>query len=850
LIDGHRMAPNPLSDDGQRSFVDISNLPFDAIERIEVLKDGASAVYGSDAMAGVVNIILKKNFIGTKVNAEGAGTTEGGGATVHASVIHGMGDLDADGYNAYVSLEYRHQDPITYDQRAGDGLWANQNLSSIGGVNRQPGVITSQNGLPSTLTPYLINPALPSNVNPLTSAIFNPAGACGSLSQLTAGGCAYTNPKSDVEPQTQNVNLLASFTKKLSDGWKLDVKASVFDSQADVYAFNSESMTTFPQSYSQGSGQGGLSVAAGVAPHLVGPGSISSITVPAGYMGIVPASWTSGALVNGVISGAPAVHENVENKAMRLVADLTGTIGEWDVDTSLGYTKVGTNQDIIGSMNIPALNAALNRSVNPFNIYGGNSAADMAAIFPETSAYDTSLLEFAEFHASRSLMQLPGGDLGFSSGASFIHRDMESPAPLLVSEGVVGGNNAYVSGAQNDAAVYMELAAPVLKTLEIDGAVRFDHFDNAGNSTTPKLSFKWTPSNEIALRGSLSTGFRAPNPAENGNSGQSYLAQTTYDPVLCPGGFQANGNPPKGAVVNLNGQNLCNYEPTALNSATPNLSPEKSLSQTLGVILEPIKGWSTTVDVYQIKINDQIIAPALDLQTAVPVRGSPVQALCSDGTATGTYSCTTSVGPALYYPAYYANANSTRTSGVELDTRYKFKLGDYGTLKTELNWSHMFSYVLVEGGQPFQLVGTHGPSIIGGDTGNPQDRIQATFTWDKGAWDVATTFNWISSFDLTDPSAGVNDCIAGSEYSGVYPAGIPASESQYCKVASFLDTDVSVRYKFDKHWTVHGSITNLFNQAPPIDVQTYGAYPYAYNPSMHMAGAIGRMINVGANYTF
>ena len=104
LIDGHRMAPFPLSDDGQRSFVDISSIPFDAVERIEVLKDGASAVYGSDAMAGVVNIILKRNFKGTSMTADAGTTQRGGGSTQHASVITGFGDLDVDGWNAYVNL--------------------------------------------------------------------------------------------------------------------------------------------------------------------------------------------------------------------------------------------------------------------------------------------------------------------------------------------------------------------------------------------------------------------------------------------------------------------------------------------------------------------------------------------------------------------------------------------------------------------------------------------------------------------------------------------------------------------------------------------------------------------------
>jgi len=153
LIDGHRMSPYPLSDDGQRSFVDISNIPFDAVERIDILKDGASAIYGSDAIAGVVNVILKKSYVGTNVSAEAGGSQEGGGATTHLTFTHGFGDLDADGYTGYVSAEFRHADAIRLDQRSNQD-WDNGNWVSRGGINLTPGVPNILNGgLSSTIRP-------------------------------------------------------------------------------------------------------------------------------------------------------------------------------------------------------------------------------------------------------------------------------------------------------------------------------------------------------------------------------------------------------------------------------------------------------------------------------------------------------------------------------------------------------------------------------------------------------------------------------------------------------------------------------------------------------------------------
>jgi iron complex outermembrane receptor protein len=185
-------------------------------------------------------------------------------------------------------------------------------------------------------------------------------------------------------------------------------------------------------------------------------------------------------------------------------------------------------------------------------------------------------------------------------------------------------------------------------------------------------------------------------------------------------------------------------------------------------------------------------------------------------------------------------------------------LGDYGTLSTEIDWTHSFSYILTEGGVAYELAGTHGPSIIGGDTGNPKDKVQLTFTWDKGPLEVATTFNWTSSFDLTDPSypgGGPTNCAQGLANGGfIIPANpngpVDPSESQFCNVKSFLETDLAIKYKLDKQWTFHASVTNLFNQAPPVDLQSYGGGALPFNPSMHMAGAIGRFIDVGAVYKF
>ena len=665
------------------------------------------------------------------------------------------------------------------------------------------------------------------------SSYFYP-GACGSYSKLAAGGCAFQNPHAELQPATKNVNLLASFTKRLEDGWKLDLKASLFDRQAEQYPTlpNTGGLIAYPSNFTP------LISVNGSTPTLVGT-TIPAITVPANYPGN---RFGTPAVVHGIVPGAPIVNTQLDSRAVRLVVDLSGQAGAWDIDTAVGHTQITTRQAMYGNVNATALNAALNRPTNPFLVNGPNSAADLATIFPEAVANVSSRLDFAEFHSSRPIATLPGGELRVGAGAVYTHNSLDAPAPYLVGAGLVSsndnGNYTFAYGSQTTSALYAELAAPVLKSLELDGSLRYDRISGYGN-TTPKFGFKWTPTAQFALRGTLGRGFRVPNQTETNNSGQIYQALTINDPVLCPGGIPANGNIAQGSVVSA-----CSTQPLVLLQGNPNLVPEKSTSATLGVILEPIKGWSTTIDVYRITINDQVF-PGAPADT--PVRGAPVQTLCADGNG-GTVTCTPSVGPIVYYPSNFINANSVRTSGVDVDTRYTFKLGSYGNLTTSLQWSHIASYVQTIDGVSYQLAGTHGPFIVGGDTGNPKDKVQLAFDWNKGPWSVTTIFNWMSGFDLTDPSVGLSDCAAGASANGWFPSGPPPA--RYCRVRSFLETDLSVRYKVDKSLVLHASVTNLLNQSPPVDLNTWSGGQLPFNPSMHMPGAIGRFIGVGATYSF
>src|SRR3984885_3899430 len=138
LIDSERMVAYPLSDDGERSFVDVTAIPFNAIDSIEVLKDGASALYGADAIAGVVNIKLKPTYVGAEITAEAGASQHDDGRTFHGAAILGTGDLASDGFNIYAAVDWHRQEVIEGSSR--DGPWANTNWSYLpGGANNTPG---------------------------------------------------------------------------------------------------------------------------------------------------------------------------------------------------------------------------------------------------------------------------------------------------------------------------------------------------------------------------------------------------------------------------------------------------------------------------------------------------------------------------------------------------------------------------------------------------------------------------------------------------------------------------------------------------------------------------------------
>jgi iron complex outermembrane receptor protein len=837
LVDGHRVAPYPLSDDSQRSFVDVSSIPFDAIDSIEVLKSGASSLYGSDAIAGVVNIKLKKKLTGTRLSAEIGNTQHGGGKTERGSVSTGIGNLDTEGYNAFITAEWRKQDAIMVAQRDQFG-WANRDWRSRGGNNLTLGVPTNLNNfLVAPNTPFLYNTQGAGGAsNPANFQFLDPS--C-NFDLYRAGGCSVRDEVTFIQPPTRNVNLLIGMTKKLGDNWEVAFKGSMFKRDS----LNNRGV---PYTYSPNSFNGNTTLINGVLT-----GGVNAIPntrfapgarVGAGCTNNLPGE----ASLYGYIPGVdPERTSDNSSTATRFSVDLTGSAWGWDVTASAGASRAKTDIVYSGNINRPALYNAIRTGA--WNVVGGNSQALVDQVAPHFSNTLDSQLNYADLIGSRELMQLGAGPLSVAAGVHWHERRQNAPPSSLTLNGLVASTSPFTIGDETNTAAFAELRATPIRNVEVGVSGRYDHYDTYGNSFTPSANFKWTPMQQVGVRATFARGFRAPNPAEVGNAGSFFTFNAIDDPILC-----ADGTGTTAGQVPL----TCDINPPYVQTTSQNLSPEKSKSYTLGIIVEPMRGLNMTLDYYNIKVNNLIVSRAGNDPSFTPawVRGAAVPAQVATGNGDETVLAVPSVGPILYAASPYINAGSTKTHGIEADVRYRWRLAnDMGTVSANLSAAHTFGYVTEVAGTSYQLAGTQGPSSVGGATGNPKDRAQFTLGYNRGPLDVTATVNYTSGFSTIDPALGALDCASTAADVGgrTYFARL-VQPDYYCRVASFTTTNLNLQYRLTQNLTLRAAILNLFDKEPPYDVATYGNAntQTSYNASLHQAGAIGRFFSLGLAYQF
>lgn len=853
LINGRRVATAVLADDFQRSYVDLNQIPLEAVERIEVLKDGASSLYGSDAVAGVVNIILKKSFNGTVAKITYGVSQEGDGNEPRAAITHGFGDLARDGYNVLLNAEVGKKESIYYRDRTGRGPvgvsaigqspwgfdpnsssnntarvggngWiptnaagarlANGQSPSIVGNVRDPGgsnLYYSRSdlaGVGFTRTFAAATPYCNANVNLPQN---NPMGGCITDLRLAVN---------QIQPEHETGNFLGRFTKQINN----DIEAF-----AEVGYYSTKSRVD------------GLPIASNAGYNTI-TGAVSRAAVALigathpdnPYFGTAARLSYLPLFDPGVgVSGTDS-----KSHTTRFQAGVKGVLGSWDFDTAVSFseakqtdtsTKAMNRRVLDALMNPTAANVAAATAFSPAYAAlpagtvwrigenaGLNSPALYNALLADKSREGFSRQYGVDLKVSRELGKLEGGPIGVAFGVEARHEATD----LGLYDGLgdfIGLSLTSYSGKRDIKAAYTEVLLPVLKQLELNAALRLDDYSDAGSSWTPKLGAKWKPMSNFAVRGTVSRGFRAPS-----------FPEVSPKVVATFGGTTINDNARCAAGVP---DSTCKgISPTFAATGNPDLKPEKSQSMTLGFVWDLTPKTSLTADLWQIK------------RKGLPVTGNGQKAVDAGMVLRdpGSAITPTDPGPIVNVFVGYENSDESLTRGLDIEAKHRWDLANgMGRMTGSLTWSHLFKQrVIAQGGVVHDYAGTHGNCDITNCIGSPKDKLSVAATWDLNQWRLGANVNFRGSmsnkFEQSDTSCAQN-LLSGAEF----PAG--------CKVKSFTTLDVSGAWKLGKNTELFASIANLLDSKPPADFETYGAI--GYNP-LDYSGAIGRYFRVGLKHQF
>jgi iron complex outermembrane recepter protein len=815
LLNGRRMAPFARADDGQKSFTDLSTVPMQIVERIEILKDGASSTYGADAIAGVVNIILRKDFEGLTVRAETGASRYSDAKQNKASLTWGQGNLDENKYNVVVNAEYFKSDRLANKDRA-DRAWIGKgDLRGYGypiGTQFASGYISGVNSAAASPAGSIRNPV---------TLAYQSLPGCASLSssspQDPKGGCLWHSDQfRDMQPNIEGVNLYTRGTWQLNDDTQVYAEAG-YSKRDTAFTLTPPSITptvAFPPN---------ASTPTGVINYGSGAGT-TIVLAPSHPQNPFGAA----ARVRYAAFDVGPSTRSANNEFNRFVVGIKGTAAGWDYDAGFAHSESKLHLDYSNMLNMAVVKAALGDPTSKYFPYylgaqaSKNPASLYAAMVTNATSDSTTKLNIVDFKASRELFALPGGNLALAVGGEHRQDSLSNPSLSGSENGTINSSYVAAFGDSKVSAVYAELLAPIVKTVELSAAMRYDHYDHF-TSTTPKAGLKWTPVKTFALRGTYSEGFRAPGAAENSAQSQSTGTSTVRDPVRCP-----NGTPLPGATATD-----CAASVAAVKIGDPNLRPEKSKGYTLGMVWDPINDLSLSLDAWKIKRSDEINPLPYNEAAALPT------AIRSDNNLTINGVVVPNTGTLLITKAPYRNSSFTEVKGVDLDVKQRLRLGAYGRGNIGLTWTHVASWIRAESATTrYQFAGTHGNCDTSNCAGTPKDKISVNASWDpSAAWNFSATANYRSDMKnvLFDGDLCASQLASGADAPG------------NCRIASFTTVDMSARWNYSKQLQLFASVNNVFDKIAPLDPLTYGGM--SYNP-MDASGAIGRYVKIGASYKF
>lgn len=827
LIDGRRMAEYPQPYNSTSNFVNASSIPSAIVERIEVLTGGASAIYGSDAVAGVVNIVTRKNFEGDHLQVTAGSTTEGGG---DLGRLQWTGGKSGDNWNITYSAEYFVQEPIYGTQRD----FLDSNLDSPAATKPGPSLALAAIGLLSTDGGRLV--------------YFPGAETCDrfGFEQFTSATRGLMCGPRDADAQKTIQNKTENLSGYLRGSFDLDNGMQVWGS---VMGWNSEATSSNGVEFWGTSGN---------------RFSGSAIWIPA----LNPATGVDlgdGNLYNLVqlqriftaneIGGPGAAVSKYDEAAYQFSGGVNGTVfdDKYDWDFTVSHSRYEYENDRPRLLAENVHNYFLG-STTPLGVVSGYRVFDLdvsrffhTPITPDiyrslsTRVVNegTSESTQATFSVSGDLFELPAGPVGFAGVLEWASQEYDLNADPRILPSYTGPEYIYNltgtggGGERDRYATGLEFSIPIFDSLRASLAGRYDKYDDVtavDDATTINAGLEWRPFESLLVRGSYATSFRAPD-MHYVFAEQSGAFSTVLDEYACRSGtgVGAAGGPRTYSACNTSGDPTI-YSSFGIREGNRGLKEEEGESWTVGFVYDVLENMSFSVDMYEIKLEDQagditnayILRNEANCRLGVNPDGTPFQysidsAFCQEilGRITRTVApgttLDTRVNEIIRGPR---NRGYLSSKGVDATWDYRLDTDALGRFNFQLAYTHtlesQYAEFIEDGIQDFR-----------DDLDNYEHRskVRGSIGWTRGDWN-ATVF--------------------GQRW------GSTPNWAETARLGPYMTYNMTVGKKITNDLRMTFAVNNVLNNVYKKD-STHTDWPY-FNPYLY--NPVGRQFYLQMDYSF
>ena len=646
LVDGVRVAPYAFPSNGTDTFVDLNTIPLNTIERIEVVKTGAVSQYGSDAIAGVVNIITRKNFTGLEATAAYGDATHGDEPTRKLGLSGGAGDLDRDRFNLSGAISYFLQGGYTLADRA--------NTSSQDFTNLPYGALTRGADFwqPVGATGVAVQPCPPNSSEVPAASLLVATSSGTACAADTANGLS-------LHPHEERIGGKLRATFKLADA--TDAYADLWDSRnTTILLTGYNGINDSTTAYSYNPQTGGISQVSNIVP-ASNPYNPFGIAVPLTY----------------TFLGQPQAL-TVRSNFYRALTGLEGQfrtagLGDWNWTASASHSQSTVDNSESGLESVSGLANILNDGLFDFASPSATPNG-LAGLYVNDSNQAISKLDTVDVSASTAnLLHLPAGDVGVGAGAQFLHESDVVTDYALQSTGLaVPFYLQAIDGQRNVGAAYYQVNVPLVPNLTLSQSSRYDHYSDFGSAFSPRFALRYRPVSELTTYASFTRGFRAPTLAETSQQNSSGV-QTAADPY----------SPTEPNVQE-------NYP--VLVGGNPHLEAEKTKNYNAGFEWELDPQSALGLDWYRIDISNVIGTG--NIQTIIDQNNPSIVVRNPNGTI-------------AYVNFDYENLNKLSTEGFELTLRHSLPTRA-GTFSFTGDWTYVWHFEQTAGGQTLDFAGNDG----------------------------------------------------------------------------------------------------------------------------------------------